>query len=117
MGIVTSINHKDREVEIDFENVGKVTIDSDGLDTIQLGYAISIHKSQGATIPYTIMGLDYTHFKMLSRELVYTGFTRAKKHCVLVAETRALRRATTTTNVITKQTFLPFFLDGQLSII
>ena len=117
MGIVTSINHKDREVEIDFENVGKVTIDSDGLDTIQLGYAISIHKSQGATIPYTIMGLDYTHFKMLSRELVYTGITRAKKHCVLVAETRALRRATTTTNVITKQTFLPFFLDGQLSII
>ena len=117
MGIVTSINHQAMEIEIDFENVGKVTIDSGSLDSIQLGYAISIHKSQGATIPYTIMGLDYTHFKMLSRELVYTGITRAKKHCVLVAETRALRRATTTTNVVAKQTFLPFFLDGQLSII
>lgn len=117
MGIVTAINHEAREIEVDFERIGKVTILSDDLPSIQLGYAISVHKSQGATIPYVIVGVDYTHFKMLSRELVYTAITRAKKHCILVAETRALRRATNTTNIISKQTFLPFFLDGSLPIL
>lgn len=117
MGIVTAIDHHNREIEVEFERIGKVTITSEDLANIQLGYAISVHKSQGATIPYVIVGLDYTHYKMLSRELVYTGITRAKTHCVLVAETRALRKATTTTNIISKQTFLPFFLDGSLPLL
>ncbi len=117
MGIVTAIDHQNREIEVDFERIGKVTITADDLSNIHLGYAISVHKSQGATIPYVIVGLDYSHFKMLSRELVYTAITRAKTHCILVAETRALRRATTTTNIISKQTFLPFFLDGSLPIL
>lgn len=117
MGIVTAINHDEREIEVDFERIGKVTISSDDLHSIQLGYAISVHKSQGATIPYVIVGIDYSHFKMLSRELVYTAITRAKTHCILVAETRALRRATNTTNIVSKQTFLPYFLDGTLPIL
>lgn len=117
MGIVTAIDHQNREIEVDFERIGKVTITADDLSNIHLGYAISVHKSQGATIPYVIVGLDYSHFKMLSRELVYTAITRAKTHCILVAETRALRRATTTTNIVSKQTFLPYFLDGTLPIL
>lgn len=117
MGIVTRINHDLKEIEVDFERIGKVTITKDSLHNIQLGYAISIHKSQGATIPYVIMGIDYTHFKMLCREILYTGITRAKKHCVLVGENRAIRKATTTTNIKDKMTFLPYFLSGQLPII
>lgn len=117
MGIVTGINHANKEIEVDFERIGKVTIPQDSLQNIQLGYAISIHKSQGATIPYVIVGLDYTHFKMLCREILYTGVTRAKKHCVLVGENRAIRKAVSTTNIKDKLTFLPYFLSGQLSII
>lgn len=117
MGIVTGINHDTKEIEVDFERIGKVTIPKETLQNIQLGYAISIHKSQGATIPYVIVGLDYTHFKMLCREILYTGVTRAKKHCVLVGENRAIRKAVSTTNIKDKLTFLPYFLSGQLSII
>lgn len=117
MGIVTRINHEEQEIEIDFERIGLVTIPKDNLINIQLGYAISIHRSQGATIPYVVVGLDYTHYKMLCREILYTGITRAKSHCVLVGDTRAIRKATTTTNIKGKQTFLPYFLDGALPLV
>ena len=117
MGIVTRIDHQLQEIEVDFERIGLVTILKEDLANIQLGYAISIHKSQGATIPYVIVGMDYTHYKMLCREILYTGITRAKKHCVLVGDTRAIRRATNTTNVKSKQTFLPYFLCGSLPLL
>lgn len=69
---------------------------------------------QGSTIPYTIFGLDYTHFSMLTRQLVYTGETRAKKKSTVIFETSALIKAIKTNNIVHKDTFLYYFLKGSL---
>jgi exodeoxyribonuclease V alpha subunit len=52
-----------------------------------------VHKSQGSEYAAVVMPLLTTHFVMLSRSLLYTGVTRARKLCVLVADPRALRLA------------------------
>ena len=101
---------------IDFYNIGEVTVRGSQLEQIALGYAITVHKSQGSTIPYTIFALDYTHYSMLTRQLVYTGLTRAKKKCTMIFETGALFQAIKTNKIVEKDTFLYYFLTKELEI-
>ena len=63
------------------------------IDALRLAYATSIHKSQGSEYPAVVIPLQTSHFPMLSRNLLYTAVTRAKRLCVLVADPRALRIA------------------------
>ena len=53
---------------------------------MKLGYAISIHKSQGSEFDLVIMPMDLSFKRMLYRKLLYTGITRAKKSLTLVGE-------------------------------
>lgn len=63
------------------------------LDALVLAYAVSVHKSQGSEYPAVVLPLLTSHFPMLSRNLLYTAVTRAKRLCVLVADSRALELA------------------------
>ena len=101
-------------LKVDFYNIGEVYIYKSHLENIALGYAITVHKSQGSTIPYTISAIDFSHFSMLTRQLVYTTMTRAKKKCVMIFETNALIKAINTNKITQKDTFLYYFLTGEL---
>lgn len=96
----------ERVMIIDFMGIGKVTVPEDYWNGIELGYAITVHKYQGSQSKYVIFGLDFTGYALLTRELVYTGITRAEKKCYLVAQTGALRLATAQQSTSTKQTHL-----------
>lgn len=63
-------------------------------DDLKLGYAISIHKSQGSEFEIVIMPMDLSFKRMLYRKLLYTGVTRAKKSLTLVGEKSAFVYAT-----------------------
>lgn len=54
-------------------------------DEISLGYAITIHKSQGSEFPARVIPLA-THHHMLQRNLIQTGITRGKRLLVLIGE-------------------------------
>lgn len=58
-----------------------------------LGYAATIHKSQGSQYPAVIMPILSAHSRMLERRLVFTGWTRAQKKLMLVGEIDALKEA------------------------
>ena len=68
----------------------------DELDQLALAYAMTIHKSQGSEYPCVIMCLLDEHSLMLSRNLLYTGVTRAKKECHLVYQKKAYETAVST---------------------
>jgi ATP-dependent exoDNAse (exonuclease V) alpha subunit len=114
LGIVTDIDHITQTIVVDFNNKGKIYVPRKHLPNIKLGYAITTHKLQGSSSPYVICGLDYSHYKLLNKEMVYTMLTRAKKYCVLCAENKALRYAVGQSGVKTKQTFLKHFLTEAL---
>ncbi|MDD4779074.1 MAG: AAA family ATPase [Tissierellia bacterium] len=114
LGIVVDIDFVSRIIIVDFNNKGRIYIPKKHLAHIRLGYAITCHKLQGSGMKYVICGLDYSHYKLLNKEMVYTMLTRAKKYCVLCAENKALRYATTRSGVKTKQTFLKYFLSEDL---
>ncbi|HMA94590.1 MAG TPA: ATP-dependent RecD-like DNA helicase [Polyangiaceae bacterium] len=91
-GWVVDLNAQLRELVVDYDG-RLVRYGSEDLDALVLAYAISIHKSQGSEYPVVVVPILTTHFVMLTRNLVYTAITRARRLCVLVADPRALRIA------------------------
>lgn len=91
---------------IDFIGIGEVHVPQDYWNSIELAYALTCHKVQGSEANIVIFGLDFSSYSLLSKELVYTGITRAKKKCYLIAQTNALRYATGNSSVVQKQTHL-----------
>jgi exodeoxyribonuclease V alpha subunit len=65
----------------------------DELDDLALAYASTIHKVQGSEFPAVIVVLHTSHRVLLSRALLYTAVTRAKRLVVLLGDEQAIARA------------------------
>ena len=83
MGIVTKINNTTNYIEVVFDDDRYVTYDTKQAEELELAYAITIHKSQGSEYPAVIMPLVSGVQMLMTRNLLYTGVTRAKK-CVCI---------------------------------
>jgi exodeoxyribonuclease V alpha subunit len=84
VGQALTVNFGDRHVEY---NRGNVL----GLD---LAYALTVHKSQGSEFAWVVCVVHSAHTYMLTRQLFYTGITRAKKGVILVGNRKGLAAAT-----------------------
>lgn len=80
------------EVVVDTDD-GPLTIPYDDTATLRLAYAISVHKAQGSEVPIVVAVCHRSHARMLTRPLLYTAITRARRACVLVGENGALAMA------------------------
>ena len=69
-----TIRFDDRMLEYPFDN----------LDELELAYAITVHKSQGSEYPVVIIPMYYCAPMLMTRNLLYTAVTRAKRMVVLV---------------------------------
>lgn len=86
------INEKDKNVKkeiskleilFDGEEESRV-IDSEKLENMDIGYIMTIHKSQGSESDNVIILLDEAS-KLNTMNLLYTGITRSKKKCILIS--------------------------------
>jgi len=113
IGIISNIDEKGKSVTINFNNeeVGEIVITGEQLQYIELAYCVTTHLFQGSQCDTVIVGLDYSSYKLLSKELIYTAMSRAQKKLILCAENKALRYAISESSVSIKQTFLSSFLD------
>ncbi|SOC02325.1 exodeoxyribonuclease V alpha subunit [Ureibacillus xyleni] len=64
----------------------EVTYNRGDLNQITLAYCCSIHKSQGSEFQTVIMPIVRSYSKMLRRNLLYTGITRAKNFLILCGD-------------------------------
>lgn len=106
IGVIKEIFPEDKAMTVSFLGIGDVYIEGQQVNSIELGYAITVHKSQGSQFNHVIFGIDFSSFSLLTKELLYTGITRAKKKCDLIAQTSALRMAISKEGVSKKQTHL-----------
>ncbi|MCU7800625.1 MAG: AAA family ATPase [gamma proteobacterium symbiont of Lucinoma myriamae] len=82
---------------------------------LDLAYAITIHKSQGSEFKAVIIPVLTQHFKMLYRNLIYTGLTRAKELAVFVGTRKALSMAIRQQDTSQRQTALEELIqDGVI---
>jgi exodeoxyribonuclease V alpha subunit len=82
-GGITYVMFDGREVRYRVEELGDLA----------LAYASTIHKVQGSEFPAVVIVMHASHHVLLSRALLYTAVTRAKKLVVIVGDERALARA------------------------
>lgn len=92
IGRVASVDNEHAKLGVVFEDA-HAEYDLSELDELGLGYAISIHKSQGSQYPAVIIPIHQTHYLMLRRNLLYTAITRAERVCILVGTRSALMQA------------------------
>jgi len=101
MGIIRSIR-KDPEqeggyiaaIEFDFMDDG-TSIDyfNEDFDNIQLGYAITVHRSQGSEYKAVFIPVLWSQSHMLRRNLLYTAVTRGKEIVCLFGQDLACQKA------------------------
>jgi exodeoxyribonuclease V alpha subunit len=89
VGRITAIDLSEQTVTVAFDD-RSVSYDFSEIDELAAAYAVSIHKYQGSECPCVIIPVHTTHFKMLHRNLLYTGLTRGKKLVVMVGSKKAL---------------------------
>jgi exodeoxyribonuclease V alpha subunit len=80
------------------------------LDHLQYAHAITVHKSQGDEYPFEILILPKCS-KFITKQLVYTGITRAKHHLYIIAEKDTLIRCSNNTRQ-SRRTLLNFMIKG-----
>ncbi|KAF0468457.1 SF1B family DNA helicase RecD2 [Pediococcus pentosaceus] len=92
-GIVMEKQGKGRaHLVVDYDG-NEVTYAKTDLGQLTLAYCISIHKSQGSEFPVVIMPMVHQYYRMLQRNLLYTGLTRASNSIILLGEPDAYQRA------------------------
>lgn len=91
-GRIKKIYDKYQKVIIEFPN-SIVIYDYEEMKGVDLGYSITIHKSQGSSSKYVILLSSSSHTYMLNNNLLYTGITRTKHKCIHIGEVKTVNRA------------------------
>ncbi|MCL6609800.1 MAG: ATP-dependent RecD-like DNA helicase [Geminicoccaceae bacterium] len=105
LGRITAIDRAGRTVEVVFDG-RPLTYGFDELEALAPAFAATVHKAQGSEYPAVVLALCRAHGRMLTRRLLYTAVTRARRLVVLVAEPTALDRAVREGGGDTRRTLL-----------
>jgi exodeoxyribonuclease V alpha subunit len=89
LGTITKIDLEDQEVAVQFAE-REVSYDYADLGELALAWAVTVHKSQGSEFPVVLFPVYLQNYVLLSRNLLYTGLTRAKQLAVLIGPTKAI---------------------------
>lgn len=73
-------------VELDDFGITEELRSAGDINGLLMAYALTIHKSQGSEWGRVFLFLHNTHSSLLSRELLYTGITRAKQELYIICE-------------------------------
>jgi exodeoxyribonuclease V alpha subunit len=112
IGVIEQIDNEALTCMVSFfPDHRKVCYQREDIMELDLAYAITIHKSQGSEFEAVIIPVLTQHFKMLFRNLIYTGLTRARKFAVLVGTRKALAMAVKNQDTSQRQTALQQLLS------
>ncbi len=110
IGYIHKIDRQTGEVIVWFEDGRECVYPRTELHQLSLAYAITIHKSQGSEFDIVVIPIISGTGLILTRNLIYTGVTRAKKMVVLVGEKKNLKRMISNVYTVQRFTMLKDFL-------
>ena len=112
IGIIEQIDTASSSALIRFDDK-LVTYNSDNIQTVELAYATTVHKSQGNEFDAVVMPMYYGAPQLYYRNLLYTAVTRAKKILVLVGNVNTLRIMVNNDKKTRRYSSLCYFLEKE----
>lgn len=98
---------KSYRVHIKFEDEDElIEYNSEKMGQISLAYALTVHKLQGSASNQVIFAFDGASYMLLCKEFIYTGITRAKENCIMIADKHMLHMGIKKSQGNTRKTFL-----------
>ena len=83
IGVIELIKPQDEEILVRYDDrLAKYTLET--AEELDLAYAITVHKSQGSEYPVVIIPMYYCPPMLMTRNLLYTAVTRAKRMVIVV---------------------------------
>lgn len=115
-GIIESIFLKDENgaekdmVNVDYDGI-HITYERKDLMELSHAYCTSIHKAQGSEYPIVIMPVVNSYRRMLIKNIVYTGITRAKESLIICGDQNAFYDALSREGIKRDTTLKQFLRD------
>lgn len=92
IGYIFHIDKDKKTVFVIFDKIKIASYKYDELDEIDHSFCTTIHKGQGSEFPVVVIPIVWAPPMLLSRNLLYTAVTRAKKLVVLVGDVKYLEQ-------------------------
>lgn len=106
IGYIDKIDFQTNEVTVNFEDGRICVYPRTDISQLTLAYSITIHKSQGSEFDVVVIPCIAGPSMILTRNLIYTAVTRAKKMVVLVGEKANLKRMVANNYTVQRFTLL-----------
>lgn len=90
IGTIVFIDTAEREMVVRFDDK-EATYSGDMLDELEHAWAVTVHKSQGSEYPFVIVPMYAAPPLLLTRNLLYTAVTRARRMVILVGREDIVR--------------------------
>ncbi len=117
IGYIIKIDYQNGETIVEFEDGRICTYPRTEISQLSLAYAITIHKSQGSEFNTVVIPIIAGAPMILTRNLIYTAVTRAKKMVVLVGEKKNLKKMVSNNYTVQRFTMLKkLLIDAQTKI-
>ena len=84
LGRIVKINEIDKQIKVLFDDGKQAWYMYSDLEQLEHAYAITIHKAQGSEFDVVIIVVAGTAPMLLTRNLLYTGITRAKEMLLII---------------------------------
>ena len=84
IGRIAKIDTNERQVKVEYDDKKVAWYAFSELDQLEHAYAITIHKAQGSEFDVVILVVPPSSNMLLTRNLLYTGMTRAKKLLIVI---------------------------------
>ena len=117
IGQIESIDFQTGETTVLFEDGRRCLYPRTDVGELSLAYAITIHKSQGSEFDVVVIPIIAGTSLILTRNLIYTAVTRAKKMVVLVGEKKNLKRMVSNAYTVKRFTLLTSLLQEQQKVV
>jgi exodeoxyribonuclease V alpha subunit len=114
IGFIIYIDEIEQELYVEFDDKREAAYPFSQLDELVLAYATTVHKSQGSEFPVVVMPIVWGPPMLLTRNLLYTAITRAKKLVVLAGFEKYIQLMTENNKIDARYSALDFRLSSVI---
>ena len=114
IGYILAVDKRARALTVEFDDGRVAQYDEEVLDDLELAYCMSVHKSQGSEFEAVVLPLLSGPPMLMTRNLLYTALTRARRLVVIVGRESCVRAMVDNNHIARRYSALDARLRGEL---